>query len=300
MGTKIYLRKGFVILIISLVILPIGCATITIKTRSNISALYRVPALIKKLPPLSTPLPSTAQQELPLPVQVLFQRLYDIDPDVTLEAGKLPEFQGQVSELQALSLSRFTDLLANASPVEKANLGKFFKIGQPAFRRYCSPLQAVFWLLEKEEYNSKESPLTYSLNTLLRKSWRFSEQDRWRDYEIVTDRLNAPELINYYEWNRFKYYVGSDGKEAPYHLFKTNLGHCRDVTAFTVYCLQKGGYRAWPLRVASPSGLYPDHALTLFEVDGKKFIMDNGRPDKVGIIPYGQYNVGTGNPVFPR
>ncbi len=299
MGTKIYLRKGFVILIISLVILPIGCA-ITIKTRPNTRVLSRVPALNTKLPPLSTKLQPTAKQELPLQVQALFQRLYDIDPYVALEVGRLPEFQGQVGELQVLSLSRFTDFLANASPVEKANLGKFLKVGQPAFRRYCSPLQAVFWLLEKEEYNPKESPLIYSLNTLLRKSWKFSEEGRWGDYETVTDRLNAPELIDYYEWKRFKYYV-IDGKERPYHLFKTNLGHCRDVSAFTVYCLQKGGYyRARELRVASPSGLYPDHAVTLFEVDGKKFIMDNGRPDKVGIVPFEQYNVRTGNPVFPR
>ena len=296
MGLKGNSRKAFWFLL-SIVILAIGCA-ITVKTQPNISAVYRVPALNNKLPPLSTKFQSTARQGFPLSVQASFQRLYDIDPEVTLEVGRLPEFQGQVGELQGLSLSRFTDLLANAFPLEKVNLREFLKVGQPRFRRYCSPLQAVFWLLEKEEYDPKESPLKYSLNTLLRKSWKFSEQDRWRDYEIVTDRLNAPELIDYYELKQFKYQ--DKGYESPYHLFKTNLGHCRDVTAFTVYCLQKGGYRAWHLRVASSSGYYPDHTVTLFELDGKKFIMDNGRPLKLGIVPFEQYNVSTGNLVFPR
>jgi hypothetical protein len=52
--------------------------------------------------------------------------------------------------------------------------------------------------------------------------------------------------------------------------------------------------------VASFSGYYPGNTVTFFGVDGNKLIMDNGRPDRVDIVPFEQYNVSSGNPVFPR
>jgi len=270
-------------------VLATGCAT---TNAPNISAIHKAPTLNHQLQSPTADSKNQNRNELPLPAQNLFLKIYKIDPAVASEIGKLPEYQGQVADLQIRSLGRFLDLLTTASVDEKSNLRKLLEIGKPEYRRYCSPLQAIFWLLEKEEYNPKESPLKYSLNTLLKYSWKFSENERWQDFEVVTDRLNAPELINYYEIRQFKYEFRSDSSGNPYTLFRTKTGHCVDVSEFTVYCLNKGGYTA-SIRVVDPvpGGRGPYHVVTLFEVDGNSFIMDNGRPLKYGIVPFSKYSV---------
>jgi hypothetical protein len=123
----------------------------------------------------------------------------------------------------------------------------------------------------------------------LHQAWDFSEQGRWKDLEVVTDRLNAPELIDFYEKNRFFYSLRLDHSDRSFALFKTNKGNCADVTYFTVYCLRKAGYKAYDHHVASPSG-YAYHHVTLFEMNGEEYIMDNGRPDKRGIVPLKNYS----------
>jgi hypothetical protein len=56
-----------------------------------------------------------------------------------------------------------------------------------------------------------------------------------------------------------------------------------------VYCLRKAGYKAKKLHVISPSGKWDFHVTTLFEMEGKKYIMDNSGPVKWGIEPYDSY-----------
>jgi len=139
--------------------------------------------------------------------------------------------------------------------------------------------------------------LDYSLEELLAQAWDFSEQDRWKDYEMVTDRLNSPVLLNYYERVTFIYEIKEGTRIDPYtyagspkRLFKSNRGFCIDVSAFTAYCLQKGGYKVWE-RDVNPSWY---HLVCFFEDNGKEYILDNGRPDKFlrrGIIPSKEYEM---------
>jgi hypothetical protein len=270
----------------STAIITTGCAT---ATKPNTSAIYKIPALSDQQQSLPDKSKSQTQYELPLSAQRLFVQVHNIDNVLAMEIGKLPEFQGQISDLQVRSLSRFLDLLIASSPQEKSNLKKLLEVGKPNFRRYCSPLQSIFWLLEKEDYKQKESPFSYSLNTLLKKSWNFSETNHWDDYNVVTDRLNAPELVDYYELRQFNYESRPGQSGNSYALFKYKTGDCKDVTAFTVYCLKKGGYKAMEYKVPSPTG-NPYHMVTLFEVDGVDYIMDNGRPDTKGVVPYSKYS----------
>ena len=272
---------NFILLSIIIFVITIGCAT---TNTPNYSAINRVPSLTNKPQQFSVKSKSQTQYALPLSAQNLFFELYKKDPVVALEIGKLPEYQGQIGDLQVRSLSRFLDILIAASTEEKSNLRKFLEVGKPEYRRYCSPLQAIFWLLEKEEYNSKISPLTYSLDTLLKNSWNFHERDRWKDYEVVTDRLNAPELIIFYEIRQFNYEFRRDPNGNPYTLFKTKTGHCIDTAEFTVYCLRKNGYDASTYKVVT-SDPWP-HVTTLAVIDGNRFIVDNW---PFGIVPLSQY-----------
>ena len=256
--------------------------------------------MFQNLRPLNQPQEKskvTTKEPLPIEVEALLKKLYTLDSNLALEVGKLPEFQETIGKNQVLALTRFIELVAHTTTSQKTNLAEFTKIGLPNVRRYCTPLQAIFWLLEKNEYDTKESPsncnwslsLTWCLNDLLGKAWDFSEEDRWKDYKVVTERLNAPELVDYYEKKRFVYLFRADHVGSPFWLFKTNQGQCADVTAFTIDCLMKGGYKAWDYHVASPSG-YSYHHVTLFKVGGEDYIMDNGRPDKRGIVPRNKYS----------
>ncbi|NQT55077.1 MAG: hypothetical protein HQ551_02480 [Desulfobacteraceae bacterium] len=129
---------------------------------------------------------------------------------------------------------------------------------------------------------------------ILDQSWDFSNQERWQDYEVVTSRLNSPELVNYYERMRFIYKSKKgrpDGKTGdPKTLFKTGFGNCSDHASFTAYCLKKAGYKTKVINVHPSSRGY--HAVCQFKIDGKKYIIDNGRPDKFlrrGVIPSDEY-----------
>jgi hypothetical protein len=285
------MKKTRIFLVLLCVFLVSACAA---ATKPNVSALYEVAALKPQLPVL--PAKSEPDKQLPPEVQTLFQKLYTLDPTFALEAGKLPEFQGEIGQNQILALTRFTNLVANASPAEKADLTDLMKIGLPDFRRYCTPLQAIFWLLEKKQYNSEENLLHSSwlfkrmyIDDLLSRAWDFSEIERWDDYNTVVERLNAPELVNYYEKRRFSYTFRADHVGNSLALFKKNSGQCADATDFTVDCLRRGGYKAYEYDVRSPTG-NSYHHVTFFEMDGRGYIMDNGRPDKRGIVPQEMYS----------
>ena len=275
------------------------------------------------------------------------------NPLLVQELGKLPELQNGISETEAYALRDIVELYN----VDQANFEKAFnemyKIGLPEVRKYCSPLQALYWLAESGELaGNKDLIEAYSLEKLLDGAWKFDafseysefqltqilngiknekvrnnylaiskriptetlikyvnedyrenkfaftkearkiiediSDPRWKNFDIVTERLNSPQLIDYYERRRFSYV---DWRLLPQHsgslkyVFKHNVGQCVSVTNFTIYCLLKAGYRAKEIRVPGHSGA-PFHALTLFEMNGKKYIMDNGTLPPRGINPY--------------
>jgi len=261
-----------VLSIICIVSLIISCAVAT--TKPNISAIYRISALKNQLQPLPVKSQPSAKEPLPREVQTLFQQLYTIDSTLALEVGKLPEFQGKVDERQIRALTRFTELIANATTEEKANLALLLKEGRPTFRRYCTPLQAIFWLLEEDECLLGTNLLQYPLKDILVYAWDFTDQDRWGSYKIVTERLNSPELINYYERCNFIYVSHGECRGYAKIIFKSKKGCCSDFTAFSEYCLRKAGYEAMAIQVESPT-YHSYHVVCEYEENGKKYIMDN-------------------------
>lgn len=288
------------------------------------------------------------------------------------ELGKLPEVQDGISLSEKAVLQRINRLYDKNPERFNEVFNDMYRIGKPNVRKYCSPLQALYWLAEDNELNSENNPLVnYSLKKLLDKAWKldalsypfmsdeqikevidgienesikkqylsdmkngtylqiqhnllvdykrskrtgfqtFSKKSktileqtliskkppRWKDFKIVTDRLNAPQLIDYYERRLFKYHYevghGEDYIEVLY-VFNYNKGHCAQITAFTKYVLQKAGYKANKLIIyhpayASPKGNH--HRVCKFEVNGRKYIMDNGRTQQFGIIPYDEYDI---------
>ncbi len=199
-------RKGkplFLIFVFS--VLLFGCSAISPSTQPNISALYRMEALRPKLQALPEKSRLPTQEPLPKAAETLLEKLYTLDPPIALEVGRLPEFQDRVGEKELLALARFTDIISKASPKEKNNLINLLKIGKSEIRRYCASLQAIFWLLEKDESLLKPTPLHYPLKDNLLYAWLPFKSERWQDWKVATDRLNSPELINFFEQTNFRY-----------------------------------------------------------------------------------------------
>jgi len=257
-------------LIIYIPLLMIGCSFTS--TKPNTSAIYRVPAIYDQLPPISAESKQQTLQPLPDETQALFQRLYTLDPALAIEVGKLPELQGAIDEKTILCFKRFTDLVGNASSTEKARLMELLNEGKPDFRSYCGPLQAVFWLQE-DDYN----PLQYPIETIVRQAWDFTDQNRWSDYEMVTERLNSPLLLSIYEkWNfRYKSKRGTNPKRgSAKRIFSIKSGNCQDYTAFSVFCLKRAGYEAKAIKMVSPSGGKFHIVCEYKDKDGQVYIMD--------------------------
>lgn len=268
------------------------------------------------------------------------------------ELGKLPELQAGISEKEARALDAIVKFYRENPDAFESAFKQMYQIGLPKVRKYCSPLQALFWVAESGELEGNKDLIErYSLKKILDISWKFDEflkfsefqltqilngikneevrnnylaiskriptetlikyinedyrenkfaftkearkiiedisDPTWKSFDVVTERLNAPELIDYYERRRFRY-VGwrflPHPSVSPKYVFKHNVGECVSITGFTIYCLRKAGYRAKEIRVPGYSADF--HALTLFEMNGKKYIMDNGMPAPAGINPY--------------
>jgi len=306
-------RSTFLFCVLTLAFI-VGCSATAPVKSPNISALYRVPILQKQLPPLAAKSSPLTQEPLSEQAQIAFQRLFGVNRTLALEAGRLPAFEKGIKEKEVLSLNRFTELVENATPEQRINLESLLSIGLKDCRRYSSPLEAIFWILEKDDYDQNKQVLQLPLEELLNKSWDFSDGTRWGDYETVTDRLNGPELVNYYQRIRLVYKSKAGEGEAftgdAHGLFVSNIGNCYDHSEFAAYCLEKAGYKTSVVGVHPSQPRY--HVVCRYEAEGKSYFIDNGRPDKFlrrGIIPKEEYEMyrekenvrrgeGTNDPVY--
>ena len=117
----------------------------------------------------------------------------------------------------------------------------------------------------------------------------------WNDYYEVLDRLNAPELVDYFVKKQISYqyywaipgYRGSQGN--AYYVFNNKKGDCLYISTFIVKALQRNGYRAWVEKMPPVSSVGEYHAVCVFKLNGEKYIIDDGRGAKRGIMKYPEY-----------
>ncbi len=99
------------------------------------------------------------------------------------------------------------------------------------------------------------------------------ENSRWKDFNIVGDRLNAPELIDYYTKNAFNYVLYYGGKKTNSEVFFSKTANCQDGSEFILHFLRKAGVQAYPWHVKSihTNG----HMVAFFKENGQYFVIDN-------------------------
>lgn len=244
--------------------------------------------------------PSVPNRAYAGPYLEKFEVIKKNNPLLATELGKLPEIQHGISKADQVAMNQIVDLYIQDPLVFDRAFKRMYKVGLPEIRKYCAPLQALFWLSQDGKLASTKNPLqNYTLKSLLDLAWNdlhsWTDNDRWNDFKIVVDRLNSPQLVDYYERRviRYEYLPGyGEGPEEAWTVFNNKCGHCAQITAFTVYILQKAGYNAERLIIDEPKLRSPkgnDHRVCLFIVNEKRYIMDNGRMRPYGIIRFEDY-----------
>ena len=295
-----------------------------------------------------------------------FSKLEQRNPLLASEIRKLPEFQNGVTVQKEKALDDLVELYANNPKIFSNAFEEMYQVGIPEIRKYCSPLQALFWLAEdgrNKEINEILEP--YSLDRLLDKAWaknkstekgpyikvlqltkeqvqsiiakmsnekqefyeemspktindviliqykdnpryfpseirktiksslkekpnkNYKNYLRWNDFNTVADRLNSPELVDY--WTKddlnlsYQYYRG-DHKTNNY-VFKSKRANCKDTTQFIVECLHRAGYKAGDLLVAVGEG----HNICYYWDKGNLYVIDNANPKKGIRGPYNSF-----------
>jgi len=114
------------------------------------------------------------------PYPQCFNELSAKNPLLANELAKLPELQDGVTVQEEKALDTLVGLFAQNPKVFNNAFKQMYRVGIPDVRKYCTPLQALFWLAEDKKYVTMEEIIqNYKLDNLLRVSWqsRFSISD---------------------------------------------------------------------------------------------------------------------------
>jgi len=91
---------------------------------------------------------------------------------LAIELGKLPEFQDNISVKQVQALRNIKELFDVDSTILNQPFDKMYREGKPGNRKFYTPLQALFWISEKDKFSKEKNPLIdYKLESLLNKAW---------------------------------------------------------------------------------------------------------------------------------
>lgn len=105
------------------------------------------------------------------PYPARYYELADKNPLLAKELGKLPEFQDGISGSEASALEHIVELYNTNPNSFNDGFEQMYQVGKPEVRKYCSPLQAVFWLAEDGVLNEYNPLVDYSLEELLIPTW---------------------------------------------------------------------------------------------------------------------------------
>jgi hypothetical protein len=91
---------------------------------------------------------------------------------LALELAKLPELKNNISIKEVESLKNILTLYEIDPLAFNIAFDKMYKEGIPEIRKFCTPLQALFWLSGKVQFSKQNNPLlNYDLESFLNKAW---------------------------------------------------------------------------------------------------------------------------------
>ena len=332
--------------LLAVLVVAASCASLG-TTRPNVSILDR------DLPGLSSPNLIEARS--------ILSYVEGRNRLLAAELGKLPELQDGIDARDIAALRHIRRLYRESPRTIDAIFAEMYTVGIPTVRRYCSPLQAFFWLAEDDRIVADnkgglliELPLPYTTyvwtpNTdarlqLLSLAWDTSDREvyrkvqidaaiaalldpaererysamaqrldplkvqkylfddfqnhphmfspagrtlfeaaakgsQWRDFETVTDRLNAPALVGWWLNKHFRY-AERDKPQPAEVTFATHHGDSKAYAIFSYHCLARAGYEPF-LFTMDPKSPFP-HTVCAYREDSRYFTLDNKKGGKAG------------------
>jgi hypothetical protein len=163
------MKKYFFYAFLIIFILFIGnCTT---PTEPNHSVIYQIQ-------PLNIDQPVTEKQnikpvEIPTEIQEYLIDLYNIDAELAIEIGRLPEIQHEMSPNTKKAFKRFVNLVENATEDEISKFKAVINEGIPEVRKFCTLLQATIWYLEKDKIIDSSELFNWDYRRILWESWGF-------------------------------------------------------------------------------------------------------------------------------
>ena len=174
------------------------------------------------------------------------------------ELRKLPELQDGISAAERDALKNLVKMYESAPDAFDSTFGEMYKVGLPNVRKYCSPLQALFWLVEDGSLETCNRILSaYHQDDLIRSAWYFQEsinlsmeqlkiiintlpQEKQRMYDDVTNRYTA-NSTTLFLYNENQEYFSKESKK----IIKDAISHDK-------YHLRWGDYETVVERLNSP------------------------------------------------
>jgi len=184
-----------------------------------------------------------------------FEEIKERNPLLAKEIGKLPEIQDGISSDEMIVFERL-DRIYNENPIDFDEFfNQMYQSGLPEVRKYCSPLQALFWLVQENPELAYRRIKRKKIKWLLRSAWDYSDKSKWGNPQDIMDRLNSKEVFEYWFRTNFKYDLSklpirdprSALQSAKRSLMKKK-GVCTDAAYLAYTCLGRAGYETIPLR----------------------------------------------------
>jgi hypothetical protein len=127
----------------------------------------------------------------PLPGSL--SKLDQLNPKLGEELKKLPEIRDGISQNEIKALEAMADLYHQMPEKFDSTFNQMYQVGKPEVRKYCSPLQALFWLFEDGKIDDAERIIeNYSLDALLDKAWDFKiPESFFMPYETVNEVIKG-------------------------------------------------------------------------------------------------------------
>jgi hypothetical protein len=223
----------------------------------------------------ATPLGEKVEREL--------GSLSRVNPILSDELRRLPELRRGLDEKGTKALNRLVKLYTQSTNTEvKQMFDRLLSIGKKEKRKFSSPLQALFWLVEEKEIPvggnllKANSILIYGgfnrnmgededVITFVYNIWRDTySTDKWKDPKEIIDRLNSPHLFDIFFQSNIAYdmrksrmkiadrqYYENWGRylQSATETIEKRTGVCDDATNLADEILSKAGYNVMPLQV---------------------------------------------------
>ena len=149
--------------------------------------------------------PTIPNEQYTGPYPSVLNAFADKNPLLANELAKLPEFQDGISEEEVATLEKLMRVYDDNPDAFDRAFERMYQVGIPEIRKYCSPLQATYWISQKNANSLKPLIERYNIKAIIAIGWEFYDRDKWKDSGDVIDRLNAPELVQYWFLNNFTY-----------------------------------------------------------------------------------------------